>query len=116
MFCCICPALTKLLFQHTRPSSKIGSNTYYTLTIDKMGDVQSEEVTNAEDYLLDQPGELHIHVYIYTHYNLFILAVLVYWGLLIMMMVKRQLYIGKLVGNKYQPLNTARERISTSVF
>ena len=34
-----------------------------------MGDVQSEEVPNAEDYLLDQPGESLI----YTH-PLFILA------------------------------------------
>ena len=64
MFCCICPALTKLLFQHTRPSSKIGSNTYYTSTIDDDTDsVQSEEVPNAEDYILDQPGESHT----YTH-------------------------------------------------
>ena len=31
-----------------------------------MGDVQSEEVTNAEDYLLDQPGELHIYILIVT--------------------------------------------------
>ena len=64
MFCCICSALIKLLFQHTQPSSKIGNNTYYTLTTDDdIDSVQSEEVPNAEDYLLGEP-----YIYLPTVY------------------------------------------------